>query len=65
MLGSKCLRGGINVGLFVAGKGMVDFCMWFSHFYGGEVDSNIWSGMYIPEIIECRFDVFRTGVVVV
>ena len=33
-------------------------------FFRGEVDYGIWGGMDIPEVLECRFEVFWNGVLV-
>ena len=43
MLGSECWVRGVNVGLFVVGKGVMNLSMVFSGFCGVEGDAKVWS----------------------
>ena len=65
MLGGEHYRGGVNIGLFVVVKRMMNLVMWLSCLCIGERSANIWSGINMLEGVEFCFNIFCTRVVVI
>ena len=65
MLGSECWVRGVNVGLFVVGKGVMNLSMVFSGFCGVEGDAKVWIWVDMLDGIEGRIEVLRNGIVIV